>query len=41
MHYYGRLNESDGPLFYSFSIRCRLSNVDVFFLSVIKSDLLA
>ena len=31
MHYDERLNESDGPLFYSFPIRCRLSDVDVLF----------
>ena len=31
MHYYERLNESDGPLFFLFSIRCSLSNGDDFF----------
>ena len=41
MHYYERLNESDGPSFCSFSVRCSLSNVDEFCLSVIKSNLLA
>ena len=28
MYYYEGLNESDGPLLCSFSIRCSLSNVD-------------
>ena len=43
MHYYERLNESDGPLLCSFSIRCSLSNVDnsfsvsrLFFISITK-----
>ena len=43
MYYYERLNESDGPLLCSFSIRCSLSNVDnsfsffvFFFISITK-----